>query len=319
MEGVQAPSAAALLTAWTWQPLAVAVAVLLTAWYLWTSRALRRRGTRWPAHRFAVFALGIVLWVWVTCGFLAVYRTSLYWMWTTQTLAVWLVVPAVLLAGQPLQLAVTRGGRDGRLGRVVTSRIVRTFHNPLVGPALVPVVAAFLFFGPLPRWTVQWSAAGWALQLVLLALGALIVLPLLGSETSASSMAMGLSIGIASFELIIDAIPGIVLRLYTHPVTSYFAVRDIHSWVPSALHDQRTAAAILWGVAELSDAPFMLLLFRRWMRTDAREAAAMDAVLEAEYAARRALREDTDEEPAGDVPWWVSDPEWEERLRRERR
>jgi cytochrome c oxidase assembly factor CtaG len=318
MERVQAPSAAALVTAWTWEPFGLVVAALVTFWYLRAARTLQRRGTRWPAHRYAVFGLAIALWLWTTCGFLEVYSGSLYWVWTTQLLMVWLLVPAVLLGAQPLQLAAATGGAGSLAHRVVGSRVVRAFHNPLLGPALMPVAAACLFFGPVPRWAVQWPAVGWSLHVLLLAFGALILLPLLGAELNPTSLALGLSIAIASFELLLDAIPGIVLRLYTHPATSYFAVREVHAWSTQALHDQRTAAAILWGVAELSDAPFLLLLFRRWMRADAREAADMDAVLEAEYAARRALREDSDDEPAADVPWWVSDPEWRERIRRER-
>lgn len=322
MDGVSTalppPHVAGLVTQWTWQPFAIAVALLLGGWYLRAARSLRSRGTAWPAWRGVVFVLGLVLWLWTTSGFLQVYASSLFAVWTTQVLVIWLLVPAVVLAGQPLQLAVTLGGRNGRVHRLVDSRFVRAFHNPLVGPALLPVAAAGLFFGPLPRWAVQWPALDWSLHVLLLALGALIMLPLLGVETNPTSLAMALSITIAAFELLLDAIPGIVLRLHNSPATSYFAVRATHAWSPGALHDQRFAAAILWAVAELSDAPFLLLLFARWMRADAREAAAVDAVLEAEYAARRALREDTDDAPAADVPWWVSDPDWQERLRRER-
>jgi putative membrane protein len=57
----------------------------------------------------------------------------------------------------------------------------------------------------------------------------------------------------------------------------------------------------------------MLLVYRRWLRADARDAAAIDAVLDAERIARSA---DTDA-PA-DAPWWLTDPAMQDRLRRER-
>ena len=44
---------------------------------------------------------------------------------------------------------------------------------------------------------------------------------------------------------------------------------------------------MLWCVAELIDLPFLLLVFRRWLRADARDAAQVDAVLEAERALAR--------------------------------
>ncbi len=55
---------------------------------------------------------------------------------------------------------------------------------------------------------------------------------------------------------------------------------------------------MLWCIAELIDLPFLLLVYRRWLRADARDAAAVDAVLEAERAARHSLAPD-DPPPAG--------------------
>src|SRR5437762_1944509 len=77
------PGAAALFTQWTPQPVAIAVVVLLIAGYL---HGLRLVGRPWPAWRIGVFALGIVLLTWTSCGFLQVYADSVYWVWTTQAL-----------------------------------------------------------------------------------------------------------------------------------------------------------------------------------------------------------------------------------------
>jgi hypothetical protein len=58
-------------------------------------------------------------------------------------------------------------------------------------------------------------------------------------------------------------------------------------------------------------------MFRRWLQADARDAAAVDAVLEAERAAREALDPVAPGEAADltDVPWWVNDPAMQRRLR----
>jgi cytochrome c oxidase assembly factor CtaG len=139
------------------------------------------------------------------------------------------------------------------------------------------------------------------------------VLPLAGLDEEATSLAVGLSLAIGSFELVLDALPGIVLRLRNHLVTGWFDFRDVHSWSPSALHDQRVAGAILWCIAEIIDLPFLVLVYRRWLRADARDAAQVDAVLEAERAAREAL---PDTESDRDEPWWLTDPTMQQRLRR---
>jgi putative membrane protein len=312
------PEPTGLLTHWTAQPIALAVAVVLAAGYLRGLRVLRGRDRPWPAWRSALFVLGLVVLVWSSCGFLQVYSSSLYWVWTTQTLVLWLVVPILVLSGHPVQLARLASRPGGRLDPLLRSRFAQVIGNPLIGPALVPLLSGLLFFGPLPRWAISSAPAGWLLQLVLLAVGALMVLPLVGLDEAASSLAVGLSLAIGSFELVLDALPGIVLRLHSGLVTSWFDARDTHSWTPAALHDQRSAGAILWCIAEVIDLPFLVLVYRRWLRADARDAARVDAVLEAERAARRGLRDEGAEPtPAAerDAPWWLSDPAMQRRLR----
>jgi cytochrome c oxidase assembly factor CtaG len=105
----------------------------------------------------------------------------------------------------------------------------------------------------------------------------------------------------------------VVLRLRNGLVTGWFDYRDVHSWTPDALHDQRVAGAVLWCIAEIIDLPFLVLVYRRWLRADARDAAEVDAVLDAERAAREALPET---EADRDAPWWLTDPTMQQRLHR---
>lgn len=294
------PTPSTLVTAWTWQPLALAAAVVLTAWYLRRARRPRR-------GQVTVFFLGIAALVWGTCGFAGVYLGHLFWVWTAQQLGLLLVVPYLLLAGGPLDVA----GRP--VQRFLATRFVRAIGNPLIGPALVPLLSVALFFGPLPRWAIAAPVFGWVEQLVLVAIGALIVLPLVGTGAVRTSLAVGLSLAIGSFELVLDALPGLALRLHKTLATSYFDLRPTRSWSPSPLHDQQIAGAVLWCVAELLDLPFLVLVFRQWIRADAKDAADIDAVLEAERAARG---EPSDDE-SRDAPWWLSDPAMRDRLRRQ--
>jgi cytochrome c oxidase assembly factor CtaG len=307
------PGGAQLLAEWTMQPLAMVLVLLLAAGYV---RGVRRLGRRWPVLRSVAFFLGLAVLTWATCGFPQVYADRLYWVWTSQTLLLWLVVPILVLSGHPVQLAAATS-RSGRIQRVLNSRSVRTLGNPLVGPALVPVLSMVLFFGPLPGWAIASAPVGWLLQLGLIGVGAIMVLPLVGLDEEASSLAVGLSLAIGSFELVLDALPGVILRLHRQLATTWFDHRVIEPWSVGSLHDQQIAGAILWCIAEVIDLPFMVLVFRRWLRADARDAARVDAVLEAERAARKALAPEEDA-PAveQDAPWWLSDPTMQERMRR---
>jgi putative membrane protein len=308
------PGGPGLLGHWTPQPLAIMLAVVLAVGYL---RALRSLDRPWPAGRIALFALGLLLLVWTSCGFPQVYADDLYWVWTSQTLLLWLVVPMLILSGHPVQLA-RAAHAGGRLDGVLGSRVVRGLGNPLIGPALVPLLSFVLFFGPLPAWTIEHAPVGWLVQLGLVAVGAVMVLPLVGLDEDATSLAVGLALAIGSFELVLDALPGVLLRLHSRLVTSWFDVRPVHSWSPGALHDQQIAGAILWCMAELIDLPFLVLVYVRWLRADARDAARVDAVLDAERIARRGLAPQDGAEPVEaerDAPWWLTDPAMRERMR----
>jgi putative membrane protein len=314
---LHSPEVSGLVIRWSVQPLAVVAVLGLAAWYAAAVRTLARRGTRWPVRRTVLFALGLVAFAWTTNGFPQAYASSLYWVWTSQTLSLLLLVPLILLVGQPLQLARAVGSRG--VSRFLRSGVARLLANPLVGPAVVPLLSAALFFGPAPAWAIRTAAVGWILQLALIVVGGLILMPLVGVDEEPSSLAVGLSLAIGSFELVLDAIPGIALRLHTTLVTSYFDHRVQHSWAPSALHDQQVAGAILWCVSEVIDLPFLLLVYRRWLRADARDAAQVDAVLDAERLARGGVAGSADGDAAeapADAPWWLTDPTMQSRLRR---
>lgn len=318
MYALPSPAPLGAATQWVAQPLALLACGLAGGWYLRSVMRTRRSGATWPLRRLALFAAGLALALWTTCGFLQAYGSSLYWAWTTQTLVLFLVVPFLLLAGQPLQLARQRHGRDGPVDRFLRARAGRLLSNPLVGPALVPLLSGVLFFGPLPGWAIATPPLGWALQVVLVGVGGLILLPLVGLDDRPSSLAVGLALAVGSFELVLDAIPGIALRMHSSLVTSYFDRRSAHSWTPGAVSDQHIAGSILWCVSEIIDLPFMLIVFRRWVRADARDAAVIDAVLDAERIARSGLEQAAASGAQSDVPWWLTDPTMQSRLRRER-
>lgn len=317
-----APSATVVLSSWTLQPVAVAAVIAFAVWYARAHRRLQSTGARWPARRPILLVAGLLLAVWLTCGFPQVYSRALYSVWTAQVLALWLLVPALVLGGRPLALArATGGGRTAE--RLFDLPGVRVLHNPLVAPVLVPLLSIVLFFGPLPAWATASAPVGWLVQTLLVLLGVAMVVPLLDSPVLASSLAIGASLAIGLFELVLDAVPGIVLRLHRGMVSSFFDQVGSASWLPDHLHDQQLAGTILWAVAEVLDLPFVLIVFGLWIRADARDAAAMDAVLEAERVVRAALAPEPVEGDAeqehgpADVPWWLTDPTMQRRLHRQ--
>ncbi len=315
MSATQRPHLIDLLTSWQPEPLAIVMVVVLAAAYLLGVRRLAARGVRWPVGRAVTFGCGVLLLAWTTNGVANVYRDALFWVWVTQTLILWLAVPLLLLGGGAVHLALAVGGPTSRMARVMASRPIRILSNPLIAPALVPILSAVLFFGPLPAWAITVPLVGWLLHVALVSVGAVMVLPLVGPEEDVPSLKVGISLAVGMIELVLDAVPGIVLRLHHSLVTSYFDHRVQHAWTPAALNDQRVAGSIVWVIAEVIDLPFLLVVFRRWARADARDAARIDAVLDAERIARGELETDDDGELGpSDRPWWESDADMRRRL-----
>jgi putative copper resistance protein D len=148
----------------------------------------------------------------------------------------------------------------------------------------------------------------------LLMVGITIALPLVRDISKVSSLMFGLALAVGLVELLLDAIPGIALRLDGHVLPGVAALAAHRDWGPSPLGDQRTAGAILWSVAEILDLPFLLVLTSQWFRADARETIAVDAQLDAAAWERELRRPVTAEEalsvrpePLREQPWWEID------------
>jgi cytochrome c oxidase assembly factor CtaG len=169
------------------------------------------------------------------------------------------------------------------LDRFLTSRVVRILTHPVGGPGLLLAVL-LLFLTPLPSLVRTHAIALAAAQVALPALGLVAVAPVAAGDEPGTSTSMAIGFLIAFFELIADALPGILLRLHQGVIGSSAIHGVVPPWLPSPLRDQQLSGDVLWFLGEAIDIPFLAWLVVRWIRADAREAAAVDARLDAQYA-----------------------------------
>lgn len=293
-----------------WRPDVAGVVVLVAAsLYAAGVVVLRRRGDAWPIGRTLALLLGLLSVLVATAGGVGVYARVLFWMYTVQALVLLVGAPLLIAVGRPLELLAAVRGRPAR------GRIVALLANPLLGPAALPVLTFLLFFTPVLDASLRSSAVGAAVRLVLLAAGLVFALPLIGDAAPRTSLAVALAAFVGFFELLADAVPGIVLRLQSTLLTTFYA--GLHRpWGPPPLIDQQDGGSILWIVAEVVDLPFLALIVLQWIRADQREAALIDARLDA--AAPGAAEGEAgpvawdppapgQEVPATDRPWWETD------------
>lgn len=267
---------------WRLDPVALAAAVVAAALYLSGIIRARRRGVAWPLRfTLAYFGLGLGSFAVVEFGFLGAYSHDLRWAFTTRIALLLFAVPAFISAGRPIGLLRASLGESGvtRLERALTTRAIKLFGNAIFATIFSALVFC-LFLTPV-AWVLRGTPAlSAAMGIVIPLLGLVMVLPIVENAAGRTSLFITVEFLLAFVELVIDAVPGIVLRLndaiLDHAPIIGPAVASAANWWPNPVHDQHLAGDALWFIAEIADVPILVLLFVRWTRSEKREEKKFD-------------------------------------------
>jgi putative copper resistance protein D len=309
---VPAFAPADLVTSWVVSPFGTALAVALAVSYAAGLLALRRSGGPVPVLRPVVYyVVGVGSLVLATDGGLAAWRGTSFVAAAAQSAVLAAVTPVGIALGDPLGLARRALGERATRGlnRVLASRAARVAFFPLLASVVATALHLLLFTTP---WLAASVASAWVRELtyaVLLVSGLVFVLPLLGEELVPAWCTAGVRVLIAFGDGLLDAVPGVVVMaspgLLGAPVAAFLAAHD-------PLWEQRLGGGAMFGVAEVVGLPLLAATVLAWVRSDAREAALVDARLDREAQARH---EAGDGPPDGvlDRPWWETDPRFTRR------
>jgi cytochrome c oxidase assembly factor CtaG len=168
---------------------------------------------------------------------------------------------------------------------VLQSWPVRLFGNAVFAPIFA--LAAFsVFLTPIAGNLRESPLAGAILTVAVPIVGLLMVLPIVEHTTQRTSFFITVEFLLVFVELVIDAIPGILMRLNGSVLDGVGPVLgSLPDWFPNPLHDQHLAGDFLWFIAEVADLPVLILLFVRWSRVDRREAKDLDDLSDEEMDA----------------------------------
>ncbi|MHC5795453.1 cytochrome c oxidase assembly protein [Lacisediminihabitans sp. FW035] len=268
--------------------MSVGVILLAGALYAAGVLALHRRGVPWPGIRTIwFFALGLGSFAVVNLGFLGVWSTDLRWAFTTRIALLLFAVPGLLSLGAPVALArlVLSGGSLRTMDAMMRSWPVRLAGNAVFAP-LFALAAFSVFLTPIAGSLRESALAGGVLTVAVPLVGLLMVLPIVENTTQRTSFFITVEFLFVFVELVVDAIPGILLRLNNSVLDGLGQVAgSLPAWFPSAYHDQHLSGDLLWFIAEVADVPVLILLFVRWSRVDRSEARALDALTDEEMDA----------------------------------
>lgn len=248
------------VTTWTWAPVADVVAVLLVAGYLVAMRRLARQGSRWPGRATAAFLTGVAILLVSVHSSIEVYGRALLWVHMIQHLLLIMVVPVLLIWGQPIRLVRGALRRDpapapGRMSRWLTFPVATS-----VLYAAVLVVTHLTGF-PEAMATQPWVHG--AEQAVYLISGYLLFLPLVGAEVSPWQVPHVVRFALLALAMGADTLVGVALMLTDRALApSTMLLRP--EWGPDLLQDQSAAGAIMWVGGDLLMAVLMLLVAVQW-------------------------------------------------------
>ncbi|GAB3393426.1 hypothetical protein GCM10027568_22470 [Humibacter soli] len=282
------PDVLTFLTTYSFNAYAFVAIVIAASCYGLGIYLARRNGVRWPAWpTIAFYVLGLGFYAWVEFGFLGTWSVELRWAFTTRIAFLLFIVPALVSLGKPVSLArAALSGLPAKvLERILNSWPVRLMGNAMFAP-IVALIGFSLFLTPFAaalRLDPGWEAA---ISVGVPLVGTLMVLPITDSGLVRTSLFITAEFMLAFVELVLDAIPGILLRLNETVLDHASRVTGaLPPWFPNALHDQHLSGDFLWFIAEIADIPVLIILFVRWMHSDRREAKKMDDLTDEEMDA----------------------------------
>jgi len=276
------PSIPVFLATWRFDPVAMIALVVAGGLYLAGLVRAGCRGHPWsPWRTLAFFGLGLGSFAVVEFGFLGAYSHELRWAFTTRIALLLFVVPACISLGRPLGLLRASLGDTGvvRLEHALRTRVIKLFGNAIFATIFSALV--FCVFLTPAAWVLRGTPAlSAALGIVIPLLGLIMVLPIVENAGGRTSLFITVEFLLAFVELVIDAVPGIVLRLndaiLDRAPVILAPVAAAVSWWPNPVHDQHLAGDLLWFIAEIADVPILVLLFVRWSRSERREEKKFD-------------------------------------------
>ena len=297
----------------------VLVAALL---YLAGIRRIRRSGRPWPRAWAVAFLMGgIGTVVIATMSFLGVYQHVLFYDRAVQTVLLLLAAPLFLALGRPLSLfTAALPGPGRRADAIVHSRAARILTFPAITAMVLVIVPFVLYFTPWYEAGLRNATVRELTYAALLVPGLVFFWTLLRVDPVPKAYPYLVALWVTGAEVVGDAVLGLAVLADQHLIAGSYYQALGRPWGPSLRADQVIGGGALWILGDLVGLPFLAATLIVMIREDEREAAQVDAELDAKAAeaavpgageAGRAAAATPDSRP-----WWESDSRFTRRFQR---
>jgi len=313
---------ASAVTSWTLDVPVLVVVLAVALLYLAGMRRIRRAGQPWPPGRAVAFLIGgtgtVVI---ATMSFLGVYQHVLFYDRAVQTVLLLLAAPLFLALGRPLSLFIAAlPGPGRRAGAVVHSRAARVLTFPAITAMVLLIVPFLLYFTPWYEAGLRNATVRELTYAALLVPGLVFFWTLLRVDPVPKAYPYLVALWVTGAEVVGDAVLGLAVLADQHLIAGSYYQALGRPWGPSLRADQVIGGGALWILGDLVGLPFLAATLIVMIREDEREAAQVDAELDAK-AAEAAVpgAGEAGRAPAATPdsrPWWESDSRFTRRFQR---
>lgn len=274
----------AVFTAWNFDLLWAVVTIGGIAFYLAGVIRLRRRGDSWPIYRTICWVLGMLVFFWITNGFLNVYERYLFSVHMLGHMLLSMVVPLLLVPAAPVTLGMralairrdgSRGPREWMLW-AVHSPFGRFVSNPVVAAIDFALSLIVFYYTPLFRWATYdhlghiWMVAHFTI------VGYLFVQSLIGVDPLPSRPSYPLRFVLLLGTMAFHAFFGVAIMMSNSLLLADWFGSMGRTWGLSPLADQQMGGGIAWSVGEIPTAILAIVTAISWSRSDAKLAKRLD-------------------------------------------
>jgi cytochrome c oxidase assembly factor CtaG len=277
----------AVLTQWQPAPAVTAGVAAAALAYLWGVVRVARRhpAGAWPAWRTAMFLAGLAVLVLALQSGIGSYDDVLFADHMIQHLMLIMVVPPLLIAGQPftLLLHASRNPLHSWVKRALRSRAAGFLTWPPFGFVAYAVAIVVAHLTAVANLVEAHQAVHDTEHLAFLIVGYLFFLPVTGSEPIRWRLSYPARLLLLFLVMPVDTFTGVVLG-YGNQSTPGLPVGPRPAWAGSAVADLHAGGAVMWVAGDAIMFVLMMLVFVRWA-TDPRASSRNRGWLE---AARRA-------------------------------
>ena len=264
-------SLSAVLTQWQFAPIVTGVAAVAVGLYGWGAiRVKRRHPVRpWPLWRAGMFFGGILVLVLATQSGIGAYDDLLFYDHMIQHLMLLMVVPPLLIAGQPLTLLLhaSRNPLHSWTKRVLRSRLASFLTWPVFGAVTYALAVMAVHLTAVAN-DLERNQTGHAAEHALFVLvGYLFFLPILGSEPIRWRLSYPVRFVVLILLMPVDTFTGLELG-YGSASSPGIPGGSRPAWAPSPVSDLHLGGAVMWIGGDAIMFGLMMLVFLMWSRDE---------------------------------------------------